>query len=83
MYADNTTLYSSLENFEREIDHKLVKVSLLLKASKVSLNVKKTKCMFFYNRKTVPHINLPINNVIIEDAPKFNYLGIMIDKHLL
>ena len=56
MYADDTTLYSSLENFdsnniEREINYELEKVNLWLKANKLSLNVKKTKCMFFHNGK--------------------------------
>ena len=87
MYADNTTLYSSLENFdsnniEREINYELEKVNLWLKANKLLLNVKKTKCMFFHTRKTLPHINLSLNNVIMENVPKFNYLGIIIDEHL-
>ena len=87
MYADDTTLYSSLENFdsnniEREINYELEKVNLWLKANKLSLNVKKTKCMFFHKRKTLPHINLSLNDVIIENVPKFNYLGIIIDEHL-
>ena len=83
MYADDTTLYSSLENFdsnniEREINYELEKVNLWLKANKLSLNVKKTKCMFFHKRKTLPHINLSLNDVIIENVPKFNYLGIFL-----
>ena len=87
MYADDTTLYSSLKNFdsnniEREINYKLEKVNLWLKANKLSLNVKRTKCVFFHKRKTLPHINLPINDVIIENVSKLNYLGIMIDEHL-
>ena len=87
MYADDTTLYSSLENFdsnniEREINYEWEKVNLWLKANKLSLNVKKTKCMFFDKRKTLPHINLSLNDVIIENVPKFNYLGIIIDEHL-
>ena len=87
MYADDTTLYSSLENsdsnnIEREINYELEKVNLWLKANKLSLNVKKTKCMFFHKRKTLPHINLSLNDVIIENVPKFNYLGIIIDEHL-
>ena len=87
MYADDTTLYSSLENFdsnniECEINYELEKVNLWLKANKLSLNVKKTKCMFFHKRKTLPHINLSLNDVIIENVPKFNYLGIIIDEHL-
>ena len=87
MYADDTTLYSSLENFdsnniERKINYELEKVNLWLKANKLSLNLKKTKCMFFYKRKTLPHINLSLNDVIIENVPKFNYLGIITDEHL-
>ena len=87
MYADDTSLYSSLEHFdsnniEREINYELEKVNLWLKANKLSLNVKKTKCMFFHKRKTLPHINLSLNDVIIENVPKFNYLGIIIDEHL-
>ena len=57
-------------------------MNLWLKANKLSLNVKKTKCMFFHKRKTLPHINLSLNDVIIENVPKFNYLGIIIDEHL-
>ena len=49
---------------------------------KLSLNVKKTKFMFILKGKTLPHNNLSINNVIIENFPKFKYLGIMIGDHL-
>ena len=66
-------------NIEREINYELEKVNLWLKANKLSLNVKKTKCMFFHKRKTLPHINLSLNDVIIQNVPKFNYLGIIID----
>ena len=87
MYADDTTLYSSLETFdinniEREKNYELETVNLWLKANKLSLNVKKTKYMFFHKRKTLPHINLSLNDVIIKNVSKFNYLGIVIDKHL-
>ena len=88
MWADDTTLYYSLNffynnNIEREINYELEKVNLWLEANKLSLRVKKTKCMFFDKPKTLPHNNLSINDVIIKNVPKFNYLGIMIDEHLL
>ena len=87
MYADDTTLYSFLENFEsndveREINCELDKVNLWLKANKLSLNVTKTKCMFFHKRKTLPLINLSINNAKVENVIKFNYLGFMLDECL-
>ena len=67
VYADDTTLYSFVENFEsndveREINCELDKINLWLKANKLSLNVTKTKYMFFHKRKTLPLINLSINN---------------------
>ena len=81
MYADDTTLYSSLEkndsnNIEREINNELEKVNVWLKTNTLSLNVKTTKCMFFHKQKTLPHINQSINNVIIENVLKFNYLDV-------
>ena len=76
MYAQDTTLYSHLKKFdsnniEREINYELEKVNLCLKANKLSLNVKRTKCMFFHKRKTLPHLNLSINDVNIKNTPKF------------
>ena len=78
MYADDTTVYSFLEKFdinnvEREINYELEKVNLWLKANKLSLNVKKTKCMFFHKRKTLPHINLSLNDVIVTVADSLFY----------
>ena len=53
MYADDTTLYSSLKilasnKIEHKINYELEKGNLWLKANKLSINVKKTKCMFFH-----------------------------------
>ena len=87
MYADDTTLYSFLENFEsndveRDINCKLDKVNLWLKANKLSLNVTKIKCMFFHKRKTLPLINLSINYAKVKNVIKFNYFGFMLDECL-
>ena len=87
MYTDDTTLYSFVDNFEsndveREINCKLNKVNLWLKANKLLLNVTQTKCMFFYKRKTLPPINLSINNAKVENVIKFNYLRFMLDDCL-
>ena len=71
MYADYTTLYSFLENFEsNDVEHEINcepnKVNLRLKASKLLLNVTKTKCLFFHKRNTLPPFNLSINNAKVE-----------------
>ena len=42
----------------------------------------KTKCMFFHKHRTVPSMNLSMNNIPIDIVPHFNYLGIILDKHL-
>ena len=38
--------------------------------------------MLFHKLKTLPHINLSLNDAIIENVPKIIYLGIMIGEHL-
>ena len=52
MYADDTTKYFNLEDFpalnrEQEINKELEKPNLWFKLNKLTLNVDKTKCMFF------------------------------------
>ena len=63
MYADDTTIYFNLEDFpalnrEQEINKELEKLNLWFKLNKLTLNVDKTKCMFFHKRRSVPSINL-------------------------
>ena len=86
MYADDT-IYFNLEDFpalnrEQEINKELEKLNLWFKLNKLTLNVDKTKCMFFHKRRAVPSINLSMNNIPIDIVPHFNYLGIILDKHL-
>ena len=87
MYADDTTIYFNLEDFpalnrEQEINKELEKLNLWFKLNKLTLNVDKTKCIFFHKRRAVPSINLSMNNIPIDIVPHFNYLGIILDKHL-
>ena len=51
--------------------------------NKLSLNLNKTKCMFFHNpqRNFCPPI-IKINGTIIEEVDIFIFLGITIDKYL-
>ena len=87
MYADDITIYFNLEDFpalnrEQEIKKELEKLNLWFKLNKLTLNVDKTKCMFFHKRRAVPSINLSMNNIPIDIVLHFNYLGIILDKHL-
>ena len=87
MYADDTTLYFDLNpgtpNFVNIINGELVKVSKWLSANRLSLNVNKTKVMFFHSvRKTVAYPKLYIDNKKIERVDSFLFLGLQINHNL-
>ena len=87
MYADDTTLYGTIENFDRtnldeDISNELQNVNNWLTANRLTLNVDKSKYMLFHKLKPLPDIAIHINNVPINKVPNFNYLGIMIDEHM-
>ena len=53
MYADDTTIYFTLEDFDpetlnNEINSELEKISIWLKMNKLSLNTQKTKIIVFH-----------------------------------
>ena len=80
MCADDTTLYFDLNpgtpNFVNIINGELVKVSKWLSANRLSLNVNKTKVMFFHSvRKTVAYPKLYIDDKEIERVDSFFIFG--------
>ena len=91
MYADDTTLVSTLENFgdrnnakeiEQNIYKEIYKITTWLHSSKLRLNVSKSKFMIFFNHpKTIPKLNIiSVNNNQIDQVDEFNFLGITIDQ---
>jgi hypothetical protein len=90
IYADDSTLSASLNTFdipgqERDayINQELKKISLWFKLNKLSINSSKTKAMLFHTpRKKVVYPNLFIDESNVEFVNDFNYLGIILDKHL-
>ena len=88
MYADDTTIYFNLEDFdpynlERDINNELEKITLWLKMNKLSLNVQKTKLMIFHRRqKQINELNISINGTDIERVESFNFLGLHIHESL-
>ena len=88
MYADDTTIYFNLEdfdsnNFEFEINAELQKVSMWLKKNKLSLNLDKTKLMIFHRQqKRVKELNITINGTNIKRVQSFNFLGITISESM-
>ena len=85
MYADDTTIYFNLEDFdfEFEINAELQKVSMWLKRNKRSLNLDKTKPMIFYrHQKRVKELNITINSTNIKRVQSFNFLGITFSESM-
>ena len=92
MYADDTTLTSTLENFggvndvaslERELNKEITKVYSWLLRSKLTLNAAKSKFMIFFKvPKVVPRLNLTIAGNPIEQGNEFNFLGITLDHNI-
>ena len=95
MYADDTTLLSTLDDFNGnqitnqnsiQINAELTKVMDWLTVNKLSLNVKKTKMMIFCSKqrilKTTEIPSVIINNMPIERVTCFTFLGVIIDSNL-
>ena len=92
IYADDSTLYSILtslqdankrQNLIKIINYELSKISIWLKADKLSLNVNKYKFMVFCTpQKNIRLPTLHITRSELECLGEFNFLGITIDKYL-
>ena len=82
-YADDTTLTSILDVFDRpgdlnnNINEELNKICDWLNVNKLALNVDKTKAMIFHMpQKKVEKPVLLVNGTVIECVNNFNFLGI-------
>ena len=74
MYADDTTIYFNIEEFDQynlqqDITKELENITLWLKRNKLSLNVQKTKLMVFHiKQKQIKELNVVINGITIESV---------------
>ena len=89
MYADDTTLLTTINSFENNehpnqyINNELSKISELLIVNKLSLNASQKKFMVFnMPQKKVVIPRLKLADTEIESVDQFNFLGITLDKHL-
>jgi hypothetical protein len=90
VYADDTTLIATLNSSQDTrlelsnlINEELVNINNWMKANKLSLNKAKTKAMIYHTpqrRVIKPELKIENNNIEIVD--QFNFLGIILDKHL-
>ena len=90
IYADDTTLTATLSTFQQEnnsvqdvINKELCNICDWMKLNKLSLNCRKTKAMLFHMpQKSVFYPDLVLENGNIEFVEEFNFLGILLDKHI-
>ena len=87
LFADDTSLYHSCKNtnnLEYTINAELAKISDWLSANRLSLNVAKSKLLYFTNknRNTLNNIKIMINNETLEEVESAKYLGVYMDNKL-
>ena len=90
LYADDTTLNSTLDNFgtnpvdiQKSIIIELQNILKWLDVNKLCLNVSKSKFMLFHMpQKGVPYLSFSLNGLEIEHVYNFKFLGLIINCHL-
>ena len=90
LYADDTTLNSTLDNFgtnpvdiQKSIIIELQNILKWLDVNELCLNVSKSKFMLFHMpQKVVPCLSFSLNGLKIEHVYNFNFLGLIINCHL-
>ena len=94
MYADDTTLTSTLETFSTNelngnitssINIEPIKISEWLKLNMLTLNVQKTEYMLYKTstKKNIQKLLLKIYNKFIDKMIDFNFLGIHFNEQLI
>ena len=88
MYADDTTIYFDLEDFEKDslehqINEELKRVNIWLKLNKLTLYATKTKSMVFHRKqKQMEPLHFSIDGKVVENVSSFNFLGLTLDEGL-
>ena len=90
LYADDTTLNSTLKSFGRTTDEiqssiirELQEISKWLDLNKLCLNVAQSKFMLFHMPQSVtPLLYFDLNGSPIEFIHEFNFLGLTLDRSL-
>ena len=87
LFADDTSLYYSTKNpldIQETVNNELANISDWLSANRLSLNVGKSKLLYFTNnsRSELAKIEIKINNQILAEVSDAKYLGVYIDNKL-
>ena len=90
LYADDTTLNSTLDCFGNREDEiqisittELQKIFKWLDVNKLCLNTVKSKYMLFHMpQKILPELSFSFNGIPIKNVKEFNFLGLIIGSNL-
>ena len=88
LYADDSVLLSTnkcINTCTNNMQRDLVIIANWCHSNKLSLNIKKNKCMLFVSSvrlKRIRHPKLYINNKSIDFVHQYKYLGVILDPHL-
>ena len=78
MYANDTTLVSTLEAIEDRRDPKTIQ-----RNTNSNTNVSKSKIIVFHKHpKVILVLKIQMNNVEIDRVSEFNFLGVIVDEHI-
>ena len=84
-FADDTTLTmsgSELDRLTQEIETELAKVLDWLVVNKLIINIRKTHCMLFTNKKENRTLNINAHNTVLEQKSECKFLGIIVDDEI-
>ena len=82
MYADDTLLMSSSSNIEESVSECQLKLDTIVtwcRKNKLTMNIKKNKCMFINAGGCIPTTRLSVNNTPLDVVKTFEYLGMHVD----
>ena len=91
LFADDAAFVASgkkLKKVNKIVNEEMKKVSSWLIANRLTLNLKKTKFMIYYNKrddkkeKLLKKFKININNYCIEQVSNFKYLGVIFNNKL-
>ena len=83
LFADDTTLLTKKGINNNLMNRELCKISIWFKVNKLSLNVPKSKCILFHQpQKKIIEPEIIIDENKIYCINNFNFLGLIINKHL-
>ena len=88
LYADDRVLLSTencIHTCTVNMQRDLIIIAKWCRSNKLSLNIKKTKCMLFGSRVRLKRLRQPtlyINNTSIDFVHQYKYLGVILDSHL-